>query len=114
MTSGPLHLATVGRQAPATSFVILPFILPLIVDRHLYSMICMSMTVSDLNSSLAFCFTLIFPGDFYPSYSRSFRLYFSLCFTFIFHRTPPARIKMDRQELLFQFHMLNHLEGFTA
>ena len=79
----PPHLATVGRQAPAFFcfyFVILIVIFPQIVDRHVYSMICVIITVSELNSSLAF---FVIHQD-YRSYSRSFHLYLSFCFIFIF------------------------------
>ena len=84
MTSGTLHLATVGRQAPAFFFHYIDSYISW--DRwQQYDM--HSHYSFKLNSCLAFLLYIRIIKDNYRSYSRSFHLYLSLCFISIFHST---------------------------
>ena len=109
MTSGPLHLATVGRHA-RHFFCYIDFYMSL--DRwqtFVQYDIRIIITVSELNSSLAFCYTLRLYRIIVLTHDHF--IFICHCVSYLFFTArSPARIKLDRQQLLLKFHMLHNVQ----
>ena len=103
MTSGPLHLATVGRHAPAFLFILIFYRWQTFVQYDMH------ITVSELNSSLAFCYTLRLYRIIVLTHDHFIFICHCVSYLFFTARTP-ARIKLDRQQLLSKFHMLHNVQ----